>query len=159
MAISVGFENTSLTGSVGGLQPRISGALTTEPETGSSTQNIQINTTGPVNLLKPEPLVSVNQDDFIQAPFVDITQEVNDLRQPDITEANFSQKRNETSSLIANVDQQQRSVRQQKKQLTEEQQSIEKEILQLEKRESELALKKLKLRQQASVGSLINTSA
>lgn len=105
------------------------------------------------------PSTSINIDDNaeVTAPFIQITEDVNQAQQSQVANTEPPQVDSNRSAVNA-VDSQRRDVLSRKQSLSEEQRTIAKEILKLEKKEAELALKKLQLQQESSVGNLVNLS-
>jgi len=106
----------------------------------------------------PSTTINISEQSQVTTPFIEISETAAQNQQPQVSNSGETPRVDSNRSAINAVDGQRKEVRSRKQSLSQEQRTIAQAILKLEKKEAELALKKLQLQQQSSVGNLVNIS-
>ena len=140
------FSNTAINVAVNGsvseksIQPQI------------TVQNSSIATNG----IKPEPILTVDEQGDISSPYVEITQQLTENSAIRQQKSSQPAVQDNTLSQLQELTGQQQDIQARKESLEEQEQKIEQEINQLQQKELEINRKRFQLQRQSNLGQFIN---
>lgn len=108
--------------------------------------------------IQPAPVIRVNEQNSIESPFIEITQEASDNRLTANTAPTSVSPPDTSRTQIRELTLEQSNIQDRQNSLESEQREIQQDIDELQRRELEINRKKFELQRQTSLGNIINIS-